>query len=153
MTSPAGGYRGWQGRGTGAKGAEGVVMAAETGRPVVALPRSRQVRLAAGFGPVATGWVMAVGALVFEFGIPAWTVAAVGVEATVGVALASVILTRSAALLAWLTAATALATGWVAYAAAAGPFTWAGEVSLVLPAAILALLWPTVHARAVRRLR
>ena len=139
--------------GAGAKGTQGRTMTAQAGHRVIAMPRSRQARLVAGFGPVVTGWVMAVGALVFEFAVPAWAVGAVGLEVTVAAALATVILTRSAALLMWLTSAIGFVTGWVAYAAAAGPFTWAGEVSLVLPAAVLALLWPGVHARVVRRLR
>jgi hypothetical protein len=125
-------------------------MSAGTHR-VVALPRTRQGRLAAGIGPVITGWVLAVGVLVFEFGVSAWAVAVVGTEVTVGVALAAVIMAWPAALLVWWTSATGLATVWVTYVAAAGPWTWAAEVSLVLPAAVLTLLWPTVQARAARQ--
>jgi hypothetical protein len=31
---------------------------------------------------------------------------------------------------------------------AAGPWTWAGELSLVLPAAVFILLWPVAHEDA-----
>jgi hypothetical protein len=126
-------------------------MAAGTARPATGLGRIPSVWLATGIGLVVTGWVLAVGALVFEFGIPAWAVAVVGLEVTVGVALAAVILARPPALLVWWTSATGLAVGWVAYVAVAGPWTWTGEVSLVLPAAVLTLLWPAANAHAARR--
>jgi hypothetical protein len=116
-----------------------------------AQPRVRQWRLAAGIGPVATGWVLGIGALVHGVGTPAWAVAAMALEAAIGVTLAALLLIRSAALVAWWAGAAVCAAGWVAYAAVYGPWTWTGEVSLLLPAAVLTLLWPLAHSRMARR--
>jgi hypothetical protein len=128
-------------------------MAAGTADRGAALPRSRQWRLAAGIGPVATGWVLGVGALVHGVGSPAWAVAAMALEAALGVTLAAVLLTRSAVMVAWWASAAVFAAGWVAYAAVFGPWTWTGELTLLLPAAAMTALWPLAHARAARRAR
>lgn len=50
-------------------------------------------------------------------------------------------------MVAWWSAVAACVSGWLAYAAVAGPWNWQGELSLVLLAAVLAALWPVV-ARA-----
>jgi hypothetical protein len=104
--------------------------------------------LAALIGPVATGWVFGAGALCFEFAVPAWIVAMAGAEVAAAVALGTLLLTRSAAITAWWAGATGWSAGWVAYCAAAGPWSWAAELSLVLPAAVFILLWPVAHVDA-----
>jgi hypothetical protein len=103
--------------------------------------------------PVIAGWMLGVGALVNAGGVPAWLVSAVGLEAVLGAALGAFLLTRSAAGVAWWTATVGCAAGWLAYAAAFGPWSWAGEVSLALPALILAPLWPLARAGWARRAR
>jgi hypothetical protein len=57
---------------------------------------------------------------------------------------------RSAAGAAWTAAAGACAAGWAAYAAIAGPWSWPAVSGLVVPAVILAPLWPAVRAHEAR---
>jgi hypothetical protein len=108
-------------------------------------------RVPAVVGPVATGWLYGFGVFVRAVGIPAWFLGIVGLEAALAVVLTAWILTRSLAMSAWLASATACMMGWLTYIAVASPWTWTGEVTLVLPAAILTVLWPVVRANEVQR--
>lgn len=108
-------------------------------------------RVPAAVGPVATGWLFGFGAFVRAVGIPAWILGIVGLEAALAVALTAWLVTRSLAMSAWLASATACMMGWLTYIAVASPWTWTGEVTLVLPAAILTVLWPVVWANEAQR--
>lgn len=134
-----------------AEAGEGRAMATRTAdRPAVP-PRPGDWRLAVALGPVVMGWMFGVGALASAIGVPVWVAAMLGLEVTVGATLVAFLVTRSAAMVAWWAGATACTTGWLTYVVAAGPWTWAGELSLVLPAVLLTLLWPL--ARAAERTR
>jgi hypothetical protein len=117
-------------------------------RQAEAPPGSPGWPLAALVGPVAAGWVFGAGALCFEFAVPVWLVAMAGTEIAIAVALGTLLLTRSAAITAWWAGAAGWSAGWATYVTAAGPWTWAGELTLVLPAAVFILLWPVAHADA-----
>jgi hypothetical protein len=93
---------------------------------------------------VATGWLFGVGVFVRAIELPVWIMAMVGLEATVAVALTALVLTRSLAMATWLSGLAACIAGWMTYIAVASPWTWTGEVTLLLPAAILTFLWPLV---------
>jgi hypothetical protein len=123
---------------------------AATDRPAAA-PGAVNWRVPAAVGPVATGWLFGVGTFVRAVGIPAWILGMVGLEVTLAVALAALPLTRSLAMSAWLASATGCMAGWLTYIAVASPWTWTGEVTLVLPAAILTVLWPVVRANEAQR--
>jgi hypothetical protein len=126
-------------------------LAARVTDRLAAPPRLREWRLTAAVGAVATGWLFGVGAFVSAIGIPVWIVAMVGLEVTIGVALAALPLTRSAALAVWLASATGCIAAWFTYVTAASPWTWTGEVTLLLPAAILTMLWPIVRMHEARQ--
>jgi hypothetical protein len=102
-------------------------------------------------GPVATGWLFGVGTFIRAVGTPVWIVAAVGLEATIAVALGALPLMRSGAMTAWLACTTGCIAGWITYVAVASPWTWSGEVSLLLPAAILTVSWPIAHMSEQQR--
>jgi hypothetical protein len=56
-----------------------------------------------------------------------------------------VLIARSAAGALWTAAASTCAAGWLAYATAAGPWSWPAVTGLVVPAAILTPMWPAVR--------
>ena len=124
--------------------------AAATDRSTAA-PSTVNWKVPAAVGPVATGWLYGFGVFVRAVGIPAWILGMMGLEAALAVALTAWIMTRSLAMSAWLASVTGAMVGWLTYIAVASPWTWTGEVTLVLPAAILTVLWPVVRANEAQR--
>jgi hypothetical protein len=118
------------------------MMATGTADKAAAIPRLRDWGPAGAFGPVVMGWVFGAGALASAIGVPVWIAAMAGLEITAAAALGALLLTRSGAMVTWWAGATGCTTGWVAFAVAVGPWTWTGEISLVVPATFVTLLWP-----------
>jgi hypothetical protein len=109
-------------------------------------------RNALGLGPVLAGAVFAIGCLA-NIGRPPWLLAIVLASvAAVGMAGASVLLSRSGAGALWGAAVSACAAGWDAYAALATPWSWIAVAGLVGPALVLILLWPALKAYELRTL-
>jgi len=101
-------------------------------------------------GPVLAAVVFAAGAAASMARMPLVAVIVIAAAIAGGLSVAAMLLARSGAAAAWAIAAAGSAAGWAAYAAVAGPWSWAALTGLVVPTVILTPLWPAVRAHEAR---
>jgi hypothetical protein len=102
------------------------------------------------FGPLITGAVYAVGTLASALSLPALAITIGCIVLGAALVLAALVKTSGGLSAAHACAAGIIAAGWLAYACTSPPWSWTVAVALLVPAAALIALYPTVRAREYR---